>query len=79
MPQSTRLRHWIFLAIALSAPNAAPAHESWIEPLDYSVQVGDRMQAHLKVGQNFKGNTFAYLPSLFKFFDMVDSKGRRPV
>ena len=79
MPQTLQLRQWIFLTIALLCPMAVKAHEFWIEPLDYTVDVGDKLQAHLKNGQNFKGNTFAYVPNMFKFFDMVDSKGRRAV
>ncbi len=79
MPYMNRLRHWIFLACAATLPTVALAHEAWIEPYDYSLQIGEPFHAHLKVGQNFKGNVFAFIPNTFTFFDMIDSQGRRPV
>lgn len=42
------------------------AHEMWIEPSQYSLELGETLFANEKVGQNFKGNSYAYLDSSFE-------------
>lgn len=37
------------------------AHEMWLEPVLFEITKGDKFSAHEKVGQNFKGNKYAYL------------------
>ena len=46
--------------IILSLP--ALAHEYWLQPNDFFVQHDELIQAHIKTGQDFRGNNFAYLP-----------------
>ena len=43
----------------------AKAHEMWIEPVNYSLQVGQKILANEVVGQDFKGNKYGYLDSSF--------------
>ncbi len=42
------------------------AHEMWLEPISYEIAKGDKLLAHEKVGQNFKGNKYAYLASSYE-------------
>ncbi len=44
----------------------ANAHEMWIEPVNYEVKLNEKILAHEKVGQNFKGNEYSYLSSSYK-------------
>ena len=48
---------------------AAKAHEFWISPDKHLVSPSDQVAAALIVGQNFEGNSQAYLPRSFKRFD----------
>ncbi len=38
----------------------------WIEPVNYSLQVGDKILSNEIVGQDFKGNKYAYLDSSYE-------------
>lgn len=38
------------------------AHEYWLQPDDFILEPGEKITAHIKVGQQFKGNNHAYLP-----------------
>ena len=57
------------------------AHEMWIEPLKYSVQpLKNKIYAHEKVGQNFKGNkSYSYLASSFEQFNITVGSKTRPI
>lgn len=66
------------LALALLATRAA-AHEFWIEPRDYTVDVGEVIEADLRNGMMFKGPTYPYLTSFFTDFVVIDSAGARKV
>jgi uncharacterized GH25 family protein len=57
----------------------AAAHEFWIEPKAFSVQPGASIVADLKVGQNFRGDTYPYLKSQFVSFRVSDRSGARDV
>lgn len=58
---------------------SASAHEFWIEPTQYQVAVGDKIEARLKNGENFKGSTYPYLDELFTRFEMINRKGTTAV
>lgn len=47
------------------------AHEFWISPQAYTIAPQDQLVADLRVGELFKGGAYAYLPSRFVRFDMV--------
>ena len=55
-----------FISIIGLFSSVAKAHEMWIQPLNYSLKSGDTIFANETVGQNFKGNKYAYLDSSFK-------------
>jgi hypothetical protein len=41
----------------------ASAHEYWLAPLDFSIRPDQPVQADIRIGQHFKGDTFVYRPS----------------
>jgi uncharacterized GH25 family protein len=65
------------LLIGLALP--AAAHEFWIEPKAFRVEPGAPIVADLKVGQNFRGDTYPYLKSRFVSFRSTDRAGSRDV
>jgi len=64
--------------------NAAPlaAHEFWLMPRDFTPDAGANLEIDIKVGQDFKGNTYGFSPQQFNSFqifngaDAVDVTGR---
>ena len=73
-----RLLPLCLLPVLLAAHPAA-AHEFWISPQDYTVQPGEQLVADLRVGQDFKGSAYSYLPRKFLRFDLVDGSGTTAV
>ncbi len=55
------------------------AHEMWIEPVDYAIKPGEHLFAHEKVGQNFKGNEYSYLPDSYQSFTVTLNEKTYPV
>lgn len=39
------------------------AHEYWLQPDEFIIKPEVKLDVHIKIGQDFKGNNFAYLPS----------------
>ena len=37
------------------------SHELWLEPVQFNLQPNDKLQAHIKVGQNFNGEKYPYI------------------
>jgi len=64
------------LAILLTClASALPAHEVWLEPLDYQIDGDGKLQAHLVNGELFEGFHLAWLPQSFSRFEL-DQDGR---
>jgi len=57
----------------------ASAHEFWIEPHDFSIDAGTEIRADIRIGQDFKGDTFPYVPSRFTAFKSHDRLGETDV
>lgn len=55
------------------------AHEFWLEPINFKIKVNEELQAHEKVGQDFKGNTYAYLESSYKSLNLTIGDKKRAV
>ena len=49
----------------------ATAHEFWLEPLNFKVELGANIQAHIKVGEGLDGDTYAFFPNNFERFDVT--------
>lgn len=64
------LKAWgMSMAFLMAGPSGA--HEYWIEPLDFTVAPDAQMLAFLKVGSDFKGSTFPYIPPQFQSFTIT--------
>jgi len=55
------------------------AHEFWIEPHEFRVTPEAEIAADLRVGQDFKGDAFPYIPSRFAAFRLHDRLGETDV
>lgn len=64
---------------AMLAASPVAAHEFWIEPHDFTIAQDGRIQADLRVGQDFKGDAFPYIPSRFAAFRRHDRLGEADV
>lgn len=62
---------WTVGAAILGLAQAAHAHEFWIAPQAYVVPVDAPLRADLRVGQNFNGPTYSFVPANFKRFELV--------
>ncbi len=60
-------------AILLLAASALPstAHEFWISPDAYQVESGAPIVAAIRVGQDFDGPSYAFIPRNIRRFDLV--------
>ncbi|MEM7427088.1 MAG: DUF4198 domain-containing protein [Pseudomonadota bacterium] len=73
-------RSTILVATLLALAGAqAAAHEFWIAPERYQVEVGRKLKAHIRVGDMFKGPGNVYLPDNFARFDVVHGGSTVPV
>jgi len=68
------MRHFIFV-LGLLLPGSwtlgAAAHEFWISPENYQVDPLEAIRADIRVGQNFEGSRYSFLPKNFERFDIV--------
>ncbi|QXT41313.1 DUF4198 domain-containing protein [Gymnodinialimonas ceratoperidinii] len=55
----------------------ATAHEFWIDPRDFTVEVGAPLVADLRVGQEFSGAAMSYLPRNFDLFSVATPEETR--
>ena len=78
MPRATVYRAGLVLAMLVPAAPGL-AHEFWIEPRDFTVEPGEAIEADLKVGQDFKGNRYAFNPRNHTRFDIVMAGGETKV
>ena len=78
MGQQQGKKGWALVGALLMASPVA-AHEFWIEPVDFSTGIDTEIQADLRVGQNFKGDAFPYIPSRFSAFKSYDRLGEQDV
>jgi hypothetical protein len=65
--------------LTLTLSTLATAHEFWLEPLKYRIDVNQTVQADIKVGQDFKGNTYAFFPNRFVRFELHHNGRVRPI
>lgn len=52
----------------------AQAHEFWIDPPMFRVEVGEELVANLRVGEAFSGSPMSFLPRNFVRFDVVSGE-----
>lgn len=63
----------------LLAPLGVFAHEFWIQPHEYRLEGGEALEADLRVGMDFLGNSMPFLPNAQTEFNITDALGTRPV
>lgn len=69
------------VALCLSGAHVS-AHEFWIEPQEFQVEIGGEMAIDLKNGQNFVGTRLSYFENQFTRFELaqgdivIAAKGR---
>jgi uncharacterized GH25 family protein len=61
------------------AVSPASAHEFWIEPEDYAVDSGEEIRADIRIGQDFRGDAFPFIPARFRSFLQHDDLGAEPI
>ncbi|SPF77867.1 DUF4198 domain-containing protein [Pseudoprimorskyibacter insulae] len=67
------------LVVTVGFGGIATAHEFWIDPHGYQVAEGDPIVADLRVGQDFQGSVYAYIPANFTRFELVQGDAVAPV
>lgn len=55
------------------------AHEYWLQPQDFTPEPGANLMIDIRVGQDFKGNTYGYSPQQFNSFEVISGDMRQPV
>ena len=73
------LKNALFCFALAATALPATAHEFWISPQTYVVQNGGRVQADLRVGENFNGSAYSYNPKQFERFEFVQNAKRYAV
>jgi len=71
----------VFRGFCLAIPvfSIAEAHEFWIEPVDFTVAQGEKIEAQNRIGQMLKGDPHPFIASTFVRFTLTDSAGTRDV
>ena len=64
----------MFRTLLLALPLAcisipANSHEFWIDPVSHEIEPGGTIVAALRVGEKYKGSSYAFLPPQFRRFD----------
>ncbi len=64
----------VFLAATVALlllTDKGAAHEFWIDPQEFAIDVGDTLLADLRVGQEFSGAAMSFLPRNFVTFEVI--------
>lgn len=62
-----------FFLITLS--QLSLAHEFWIEPEEYQIRSGRDLNANIRIGEYFSGDTHAFFPNRFGRFELITNNG----
>ncbi len=68
----------VTLALTLGAGKGT-AHEFWIEPTEFMLPSGAKLEARLRIGENMDGVSTSYLPRSFTRFDIYQGVEETPV
>ena len=75
-PQTLPAALWL---LSLVVSHNVKAHEFWIEPIRFEIASGDLLQAHVRVGQDMKGDSLHYIPEKFEAFNLTAGDATRSV
>ncbi len=59
------------LAAFAFSTTLAIGHEFWIDPVDFTLDPGANIQADIRVGQDFAGSPYAFIPQNFRLFELA--------
>ena len=79
MPRIHSIVNYTLTLGLLLGAGMAQAHEFWIQPESYRLEPGQPLIADIRVGQDFVGDTQAYIPSTINSFTITDANGPRAV
>lgn len=54
--------------------NDAQGHEFWIDPHAFVIDPGENVVADLRVGEDYNGSAYSYLPTNFRQFGLVQGR-----
>jgi hypothetical protein len=63
----------------LALTDKGGAHEFWIDPGNYTIEVGSVLSGNLRVGEDFVGSSMSYLPRNFETFVVINGSETRVV
>ena len=66
-------------AVLFLTVGSVRAHDFWIEPSKFVVNLDDSVSLHLREGQELVGNSLPYVNDWFQDFSRSDTQGRAPV
>ncbi|MDF1874059.1 DUF4198 domain-containing protein [Vannielia sp.] len=69
----------ILFCLCLGAAWPAGAHEFWLSPEAYKVPVGGQLEAEFRVGQEFAGGGYVFIPGRSARFELVTPDGVQEV
>lgn len=75
---ASRIMGFALIGLAMVA-SPVSGHEFWIEPHDFTVAPNAEIKADIRIGQDFKGDAFPYIPSRFVAFKRHDREGESDV
>ena len=75
MPQKLRIATLLNFALLVFWGNCANAHEFWVAPKEFTVQLGDVINASLLVGQSMQGKDYPYLSYKFQSLQVASPSG----
>ncbi len=79
VPKRIRFSATLLASLLLSLSVTAQAHEFWIEPRDFTPNVGAQLQADIKVGQRLTGRPLKFIPNLFESFEVIRGNERAAI
>lgn len=70
---------FVLILILKAGLGSAVAHEFWLEPNDFTPAPDKSVSISIRIGQNFKGDSFPFVRDEFKRFVVIDRRGEWPV
>jgi uncharacterized GH25 family protein len=78
-PLSIILKILGLLVVTVPIGTTLSAHEFWIDPVEFEIPKGDPLVANIRVGKNFSGAAFSFIPNRFKRFEVITAGVAYPV
>jgi uncharacterized GH25 family protein len=71
------LLHGLSVAALSAIVSPLPAHELWVSPQQYTVEMGEQISANVRNGENFDGDLLRFDPSRVRRLSISDAEGLR--